>query len=311
MSYSDVKKIVTFSDVMAFAGSIDYGASYFICKDQEVSIFLKDAFKIINGSIGREVTRVVEEKSIEELEFRNMTLSDGLCKVICSVKNDVIPALNEDSFFLFRYMNQAFYTGEMVSFELHESLYKYAKKQAIKDIVFGVSDGSAYFVKSKNKKSIYESIKESFYNGEDNIKFDLKDTSVATVRCYASTISKFSGVKFRCNIVDSEIVVYFKPLSLMDEGKNKIITILKNNFNDNSQVQMLLNELLLMFPNKLPDPIPATERIYTHNGKNFTAQEWMKQPIWVRQGYVSEYNMENEIKGLIDMTPDDDDENDF
>jgi len=286
-------------NVLSFINKIDYGSNYFISNDNETLIFIKDCCKIINASLDNQVVRIEEEKAIDELEFRGFKFGEGLHKIVCSVKKDDLLNLSDDSYMMFKYIKEAFNSESMVKLYLDDSLHSYAKKQAKKDLIFGLDNEIPFFIKAKKKLNVYEQIKQSFYNGEDYIKFDFKTTSVATVRCYASTISNMAGVKFRCSIVDGFITVYFKPISIEQDAENKIIPILKNAFKTNEKIKNFLDGLIANFQ---PNSNPIIEAGFEYNGKVYDHSEWAKQPIWIRQGYESEYNMENDIKGP-DATP--------
>lgn len=238
-------------NVIDFVSNVDYGSTYFICKNKDILSFVDSSLKILNESIGSLSLRYEPERLTDMLEFYNCTVDIGLFKVISSLKKEMIPELSEDSFFMLKYMNDAFNNKRQVRLYLDESLYSYAKKISKKDLLFGHDQESAFFIGAKKELRVYDQIKESFYRGEDFVKFDLNLVSVSTIRCYTSTLSKMSGNKFRCNISEGSVIVYFKPMSELHDSENKIRSILKM-FKNNDQKFNFLMSMAAEFKDNTP-----------------------------------------------------------
>jgi len=215
-------------DVLNFVSIIDYGSNHFVCKDDEILNFVKNCATILNEAYGSVSFRIEKEELVDMLEFYEVKRNDGLYRFVSSIEKEFLPNLHDDSFYMVKYMNQAFNEKRRVRLSLDDSLFKYARKMAKNDVVFDTDEDSPFFMCAKRELSIYEQIKRSFYRGDDYIKFDSENISVATVRCYASTISKLSGKKFRCNIDEGYVTIYFKKISDSEDAEKRIIQILEN-----------------------------------------------------------------------------------
>jgi hypothetical protein len=289
--------------------------------------------KVINESLSAQVVRYEPEQLVDVLEMYGRKYDDGLFKIISTRTKDKLPNLSEDSYNMHKFLNDAFNNKRKVNFYLDPSLYSYAKRLAKKDLIFDVDDVSAFFWGVNKELSVYDKIKKAFYSGEDSIKFDVKTVSVATVRCYASTLSQMSGNKFRTKILNGFVTVFFKPLTDYECTKNAIIPMLsflktnqekfdfliyvaaefkENNSNAVDQQNPLQNQIL---PKQ--EPIFTGRKLY---GKPVSEEEYRAAENWQRLGFASKYNWENDIKGDVDMYPNDvrigyeeenDDEDDF
>lgn len=317
-----IQKLENESDVINFIDRIDYGSIYFIAKNVDVISFIDNCMKVINASLGAQVVRYEPEQLVDMLQMYGMTFGDGLYKIISTRSKDQIPELSDDSYNIAKFLNDAFNNKRLVRLDIDQSLYPYAKRLAKKDVLFDVDSTGPFFWGVNKEKSVYDQIKQAFYNGEDSIKFDVKTVSVATVRCYTSTLSKMSGNKFRCNIIDGFVTVQFKPISDEQDAVNRIIPVLsifksndeKFNFLMRIAAEFKDNDDIVVFP-------PKTSTIETNNitanvpeipafipklyGKEVSLDEYKNAENWQRIGFASKYNWENDIKGDIDMYPKD------
>lgn len=320
---NDIENLQNESDVISFIDKIKYGSTYFISKNNDVISFIDNCVAIINESLNKKALYLEEEKFIDELEFRNCRLGDGLYKIVSNVDKEAIPDLNIDSYYIDKKLNEAFNTKAKVRISLDQSLHKYAKKIAKNNVIFDVDENGPFFLGTVKLKSIYDQITEAFYSGNDYISFDVKKVSVATVRCYTSTISKMSGKKFRCNIDENFVVVRFKPMTDYEEVKSKIIPILKT-FNTDLGIRNFLNELSKEYLEVKNDTVINENNSVNRESKNsenleniiksvsrelygkpVTEEEYLNAKNWQRLGFASEYNWENDIDGDIDMYPED------
>jgi len=315
-----IKKLESESDVINIIETIDYGSTYFICENEEILSFVDNCLKVINESLSAQVVRFESEKLIDILEAHGRNYDDGLYKIISSRPKDKLPVLSDDSYNILKFLNDAFNNKRKVNFYLDPSLYDYAKRLSKKDVVFDTDDVSAFFWGINKELSIYDQIKKAFYSGEDSIKFDVNAVSVATVRCYTSTLSKMSGNKFRCNIIDGFVTVYFKPLNDFDDARNRILPIIGVFKTKEKKFEFLMslaaefNTSLLVNNNIVghkkeiisPDVVSgeniSIRKLY---GKPVSEEEYKNAENWQRLGFASEYNWENDIKGDTDMYPQD------
>lgn len=318
---NNIKTLENESDVLSFLNKISYGTTYFVSKNNDAISFLDNCVDLINKSLDKKSLRIEDEKLIDELRFRGFNFGDGLKKVISGVQKEEIPVLSEDSYYIRKYMTQAFNEKRQVRFNLDKSLYNYAKKLAKNNLVFDVDDDGPFFLAHGKTMSIYDQIVQAFYKEEDSISFDVKKVSVSTIRCYASTISKMSGNKVKCNISNGLVTVQFKLLSEREELKNKIIPLLEL-FKSNNEKKSFLIELAAEFieidtskaplkntsntisrvPETITEPTLFT---YTLYGKQVSKEEYNNAERWQRLGFASQYNWENEIEGDVDMCPKD------
>lgn len=306
-----IEKLESDNDVLRLINIIDYGSTYFICENENVISFLDSCVKVINESLGVKTVRFERETLVDVLEMYEVKNGHGLFKIISSRSREQLPMLSDDSFNIHKFLNEAFNDKKKVYLSLDPSLYGYAKKLAKKDLIFDVDDDGPFFLGVNKELSVYEKIKNAFYSGKESIKFDAKTVSVATVRCYASTLSQMSGNKFRTRIVDGFVTVYFKPLSDKDEAKNKITAIL--NFLDTKQEKILFltglayeieaNDVIDDSKAKKSEAPKLERKLY---GKVVSEEEYINAENWQRLGFASKYNWENDIKGDIDMFPFDD-----
>ena len=314
-----IKKLETEADVINIIETIDYGSTYFICENEDIISYLEDCLRVINESLSAQVVRFEQEGLIDILNDYGRKYGDGLCKIISSRPKDKLPELSEDSYNIRKFLNDAFNNKRKVNFYLDPSLHNYAKRLAKKDVMFDVDDVSAFFWGVNKELSVYDQIKKAFYSGEDSIKFDVQTVSVATIRCYTSTLSKMSGNKFRCNIVEGFVIVYFKPISDVEDARNRIIPILKT-LKSKEAIRLFLTGLILEFtysetekealsntkefpkPATIPEGVSIVRRLY---GKPVSEEEYRSAANWQRAGYASEYNWENDIRGDVDMYPKD------
>lgn len=326
------------SNVLSFIDRIEYGSNYFISKNDDSLFFLDNCVKILNASVGSNAVRVVEEKAIDMLEFYGYSIGDGLHNIICTLDKKNIPDLSEDSYNMLSFMNDAFNNKRISRLDLDPSLFSYAKKLAKKDVMFDVDLDSPFFIGTKKNTSIYDQIKQAFYRGDNSIKFDVNEVSISTVRCYTSTLSKMSGNKFRCNIIEGFVTVQFKPMTNIEDARMRIAFILKS-FKTKKESKAVLVSLIEMFSDdnevisdsdtekiddRMAQYIKSSQSVYVPKtnddlntgyklyGKYVSKDEYAAATMWQRQGYASEYNMNNDIEGPDDMDPIvEDDDNDF
>lgn len=317
------------SNVLSFIDRIVYGSNYFISKNDESLLFLDNCVKILNASVGSNAVRVVEEKAIDMLEFYGYSIGDGLHNIICTLDKKDLPDLSEDSYNMLSFMNDAFNNKRMSRLDLDPSLFSYAKKLAKKDVMFDVDVDSPFFIGTKKNTPVYDQIKQAFYRGDNSIKFDINEVSVSTVRCYTSTLSKMSGNKFRCNIIEGFVTVQFKPITDIEDARMRISFIL-NSFKTKKESKAVLISLIDRFNDedevisdsdtekidaRMAQYIKSSQSVgvpktnddlntgYKLYGKYVSKDEYSAAEIWQRQGYASEYNMEHGIEGKEDKTP--------
>lgn len=295
----NVTSLECMENVYEFVKNINQGTNYFIYSRPNLLNTLDEIIQIINESAGSKKLLLRAEKDVDMLKFAGYTVQDNLHVLICNDKPSSLPVLSEDSLLLKNFMSQAFNYKNLIRFDLDPSLYRYAKKLASNKLIFGVDSLGAFFNGAEKELSIYEQITKAYYAGEDTIEFNAMNTSIATIRCYTSTLSKMSGKKIKCAIKTGVITVFLKPLTKKDELKRKVQYIL-NELDDEKQgfdlLREMLNESNIEYKEiAINNSIPVTSSAYIVNGIPVSAEEWMKQPIWVRQGYATEEDMNNDF----------------
>lgn len=298
----NVARLESKENVYEFMRNIKYGTNHFKCSEDNLISFLNDIKEIINESCGSKKLLLKYEKDADMLEFAGYTLDDNLCMIVCNEQSELLPSLSKDSLLIRYFLSKAFNSKSLVRFDLDPSLYRYAKKIASNKLIFGVDDEGAFFNGAEKELSVYDKMINAFRAGNDTIEFNSENTSIATIRCYTSTLSKMSGRKIKCAIKEGMITVYLKPITKKDELKRKVQYLL-NEFDTEKEGFDLLREILHESTQltvntetiKIQGSLPVIASPYMLNGIPVSPQEWMQQPIWIRQGYATEKEMNDDF----------------
>jgi len=240
----NVENLENLDDVNLFLTKISYGKFYFTCNKQVLIKELKQHLAIVNEISGSEKLKIEKETDEELLNYNDYSLSDDIQSVVSSLDRSEIDVFLEKYETITDALDFAFCQKKTVYFELDYSLYRYAKKMGSKlKVAFGVDDKGPFFNGSEKELNTYEKIIRAFRNGDDIIEFSAETTSIATVRCYVSTISKMCNRKIKCGVKNGNITVFLKPVTKEQELKREIQYKI-NEFDHLSDAIAVLHELL-------------------------------------------------------------------
>jgi len=306
------KILITTENYFEVFNSLKYGYIYVTYKDEESSILFNQMITVMNEYFD---SWVVEQKEAVISDMENGLWVDkkveGVYQIIYKSYYKELPILHKDNYDIEKLAIEASKNNEIVYIkEFEPKLIKYAKKISKKHDVKFIGNGFNGKIKSTSVKFQIES---AFMSGKNFVSFLASEYSAQSVRNQASSYSSILGRKIRVELKVGEIIVHLKE-------KNELDLLMENAKEIFNRIGVLLGEEKrdLFFESFLNTNKPNTASItieagFEYNGKVYDHSEWAKQPIWIRQGYESEYNMENDIKGP-DATPKNesfDDDSDF
>lgn len=228
------------NDIKELISGLSYGQNYILNPSENLCENIEERIFIINKSCNSEPLRL--EKITDEvfLEFEGYSVEDNIWSIISSVENNQIPVLSDDSYSIKTFAQKAFNNKEVVFFNLDPSLYAYAKKLNFGNkISFSCINNRPCFNGLEKQPSVYKKIEHAYHAGEETIDFDPKTVSIATLRCYASTLSNLSGKKIRCSMKDGLITIFFKEEDRLSQLKRKFGYLLSEFEEDSDAIDFL------------------------------------------------------------------------
>ena len=259
-----VQTIKTKEDMILFISKLSYGQNFIHKPNDYLFKSIEERLFIMNKSRNSESFRLEEITDLVLLEFHGYSSENNIYSIISTVENENLPILSEDSYNIKSFAQKAFNNKEMVFFNLDQSLYDYVKKSDFgKKANFLIVNGKPCFNGLEKQLSVYKRIEHAYYSNEESIDFDAKNTSIATVRCYTSTLSNISGKKIKCSAKDGVITVFFKEENRHSMLKRKFRHLL-NEFEEDSDAIDFLTELILDIKQKniseieIKSPIEST-----------------------------------------------------
>jgi len=297
---------------------LKYGYKTVIYENDHVHILVLEMIESINEFTGKCTLREDFEYIDESINGEWVSIkTDNVYRLISSSYENNIPVLHDNNYKIEQFAIKAKKESIFLVIDNFETaLTKYAKRIAIK---YNVKFTGSGFNGKANSLPVKRQIENAFLSGKYNISFPCDTYNPQTIRNYASVYGNLIGQKLKVEITKGLLTVHFKEL----DETTKLLNSARDIF-DKIGLKIGKNERNKFFYNllgaekstlELPEPIKSTQYnsdepvveipkfVPVVNGKEVSIDEWKKQPIWIRQGFVSEYNMDKEIKGSIDMDP--------
>lgn len=307
------KILITKENYKDIFNSLTYGYKVVTYDSEEVRIAFNQRIEIMNMITG---LFTVEEKQhvidyIENGEIVSIKPAN-VYQVLYKNYREPILQIPEDNYrieelAMISNMNKSI----TVIKDLHYNLVRYAKSISNKYNVKFTGSGFNGMIKAL---SVRKQIEEAYLAGKYNISFSSNDFNAQTIRNHASIYGSLIGKKIKVEFSKGLITVVFKSLDevnslffqikdsyqrLIEISEPKEIDLFFDKlFNRDHEEKTEITKKIELINDALP--IESPYKLY---GKSVTKDEYVAAEIWQRQGYASEYNMENGIEGKEDKTP--------
>lgn len=213
------------NNIYSFMNTIEYGSNLIVYNNESFRKIMQDNLSVL--------CEILEPGALEEIPHADLDLIEGEYRqvlipgtfnILYRIRGEEIPQLKECDFRVKDILDDAVISrAKSVRFDLDVRLHKYAARLAKKyGVRFGHDQGLQYFDGSVKELPVSVRIENAFNEGRENISFDAKETRIATVRQYTSTLNSILGKKFRCTLDKGIITVHFNALSRESEFISKL-----------------------------------------------------------------------------------------
>lgn len=312
--------------------SMNYGCETITYQSDEVRYSVLRMIDVINAFTGKNTIREEPHVINDILNGEWISIKNpNVYTLVYTRMGEPVPTPHQNNYKIEEIAIKAKKNSIVLSIDNFDSrLNKYAKMIAKKHDVLFTGSGFNGFSKSMPAS---KQIEDAYLNGKSIVCFDHENFNPQTIRNYASNYGRLVGKKFKVSVNKNNTTVILKE----DSDIDYLYLSAKKIFDDIAEIigkeqrdvffKKLIGletEKIINQQNPLQNQIlPKQEPIFTGRklyGKPVSEEEYRAAENWQRLGFASKYNWENDIKGDVDMYPNDvrigyeeenDDEDDF
>ena len=208
--------IISKENTNTIISNLEYGQTLVRFEDDQAEKLTEKCVEAINEIFGIGVLDLSESDEYFDKEHT-------FFRILFRERNLKLPLLTMDDITLVENAENANHGKCQINFQIHEGLFKKAKKIASKyEVKFGSTIYGQFFSGQSKKMSIYKQLEKAHLEGVDQIEFTTDDIASQTLRVYVSQLNSFNNTKYSVSVENKKLIVYFKEKSRESEFFKKL-----------------------------------------------------------------------------------------